>query len=206
MNASPCGVAHACGGHDQKDRESTFDDLHGEAVHQAGPDVTAYEQIVQSCIVGQSHAWLREIGIQNPRDAIRKAREQWLLGMDEGKLQHRNYIENGNWIYSMSDPVGMDMWTLIRFYFPIDQSSKDYLADTGNLGQGNYTLYADFDFGFIRTSTGDGVIQEVVIANDPQKGPVVTSWSILEGDYKGTEVRRLKKQPTVTHKWRVFLF
>ena len=104
-------------------------------------DVTAYEQIVQSCIVGQSHAWLREIGIQNPRDAIRKAREQWLLGMDEGKLQHRNYIENGNWIYSMSDPVGMDMWTLIRFYFPIDQSSKDYLADTGNLGQGNYTLY-----------------------------------------------------------------
>jgi len=86
----------------------------------------------------------------------------------------------------------MDLWHLIRYFFPLDESSKHYLNDTGNLGQGNYTIFADYDEVFIRTSKGDGTIYEIRIGNSPEKGPVITSWTTLKGEYKGTEIRRIK--------------
>jgi len=88
----------------------------------------------------------------------------------------------------------MSLWHLIRYFFPLDQSSKDYLHDTGNLGQGNYTLFADFDRVFIRTSNGDGTINELEIVRDEEKGPVIERWEVLRGDFKGTEIRRVKKK------------
>ncbi len=158
-------------------------------------NLAAYLQIVLSAIESQDRTervWVREVGIQNPRDAIRKAREEGELAINEGAIIHRNFINKKEWVYSIRDPVGMDFWKLARYYFPLDESSKNYLEDTGNLGQGNYTLFADFDEVFIRTSEGKGMINELVIANDPQKGPVIVSWEVLKGKYKGTEIRRKK--------------
>jgi WD40 repeat protein len=158
-------------------------------------NLASYLQIVLSAIESQDRTervWVREVGIQNPRDAIRKAREKGELAIDEGAIIHRNFLSKKEWVYSIRDPVGMDFWKLVRYYFPLDESSKNYLEDTGNLGQGNYTLFADFDEVFIRTSEGNGMINELVIANDPQKGPMIVSWEVLEGKYKGTEIRRKK--------------
>ncbi|MFA5100292.1 MAG: hypothetical protein WC547_05375, partial [Candidatus Omnitrophota bacterium] len=158
-------------------------------------DLSAYQQIIASAIESQDRTervWIREAGLQNPRDAIRKEREEGRMPMEEGVISHSNFISGSKWIYSIKDPVGMNFWKQIRYYFPLDESSKDHLKDTGNLGQGNYTLYADYNEIFVRTSEGDGIISEIVIRDDPATGPTIIKWSVLEGFYKGTEVRRKK--------------
>ncbi|MDD5439429.1 MAG: hypothetical protein PHS37_04510, partial [Candidatus Omnitrophica bacterium] len=159
-------------------------------------DITPYVQIIASAMAGQNtteQVWLRELGLQNPRDAVRQERDEGRMGPEEGAIIHRNFMEGDTWVYSIRDPVGMSLWQLVRYYFPLDESSKRYLVDTGNLGQGNYTLFADFDTAFIRTSTGDGIINEITLENDRKKGPIITSWTVLEGRFKGSEVRRMKK-------------
>lgn len=70
----------------------------------------------------------------------------------------------------------------------------------GFFGLGNYTLFADFDEIFIRTSPSDpekpgyGVVTEIEIYNDPVKGPVIRNMRLYKGDYKGTEIRRIKNK------------
>ena len=158
-------------------------------------DLSAYQQIIKSAIEGQDRTervWIREAGLQNPRDAIRTEREEGRMPREEGVISHANFIAGKQWVYSIKDPVGMGVWKLFRYYFPLDESSKDHLKDTGNLGQGNYTLYADYDEVFIRTSDNDGIISELVIRDDPRTGPTIIKWFVLDGSYKGTEVRRKK--------------
>ncbi len=159
-------------------------------------DISHYTKMIQSAIQGQDktqYAWIREL-IQNARDSIRRARESSLLKPHEGDIDIRNFIDGDNWVISLKDTgTGMNLWHLLRYYFPLDQSSKDYRHDTGNLGQGNYTLFSDFDEVFIRTSDGQGIIHEMTIQRDEQSGPVITNWKVLKGDYRGTEIRRVKK-------------
>nr|MBP9853896.1 hypothetical protein [Candidatus Omnitrophota bacterium] len=162
-----------------------------------GKNLTNYTKIIRSAIEGQDktqRAWVREIGIQNPRDATRRAREEGSLPLEDGEIQLRNFTDGENWVFSVRDNgTGMNLSDLIRFLFPLDQSSKDSKLDTGNLGQGFYTLFADFDGAFIRTSTGDGIIHELEIVRDDAQGPVIEKWNILKGDFNGTEMRREKK-------------
>jgi len=163
-----------------------------------GADISDYIHMIRSGIKGQdktTRAWVREIAVQNARDALRRAREQGELEKESGEIAVRNFTEGDQWVFSVRDQgTGMDLWHLIRYFFPLDQSSKDHLQDSGNLGQGNYTLFADFDRVLLRTSTGNGIIQELEIENDDKLGPVITKWEVLKGNYKGSEVRRIKKQ------------
>jgi len=163
-----------------------------------GKNLEDYIKIIRKATQGQDktqRSWVREVAVQNARDATRKAREQGLLGKEQGAIEIRNFIEGDDWVFSVRDHgTGMNLQHLLRKYFPLDQSSKDHLEDTGNLGQGNYTLFADFDRVFIRTSAGDGIIHEVEIVNDPAKGHVIARWDVLKGNYRGTEVRRIKSK------------
>ncbi|MCA9394782.1 MAG: WD40 repeat domain-containing protein [Candidatus Omnitrophica bacterium] len=161
-----------------------------------GRNLEDYVGIIRSAIEGQDktqRAWVREIAVQNARDATRRAREENTLAVTDGDIEIRNFMEGNDWVFAVRDRgTGMNLFHLIRYFFPLDQSSKDYLTDTGNLGQGNYTLFADFDRVFIRTSTGDGVIHELQIVPDARRGPVIESWEVLSGVERGTEIRRIK--------------
>ena len=172
----------------------TFEDFLDMFRRTDGVNIKDYVDIIRSAIQGQDktrRAWVREL-IQNSRDAMRREREQGRLGKTEGTIEVRNFINNGDWVYSIRDTAGMNLWHLLRYYFPLDQTSKDHLKDTGNLGQGNYTLFADFDKVFIRTSDGEGLIHEIVIERSKEQGPVIGRWDVLRGNYKGTEIRRIK--------------
>jgi len=167
-------------------------------MHEQGERNLAGEiQKLRSAINGQASAtdyvWLREVCLQNARDAVRDARKKGTIPADGGEISLRNYTDGDDWVFSVEDPVGMSLYDLFRYYFPLDQSSKDSLQSTGNLGQGNYTLFADFDEIVIRTSKGDGEINEVTLKNDSKKGPVIVSWDVMAGSYRGTEIRRIKK-------------
>jgi len=182
----------------EKERIS-FDELAELLQVTQGVDLSGYQKIIRSGIEGQDktqRAWVREL-IQNARDAIRRAREEGKLEVTLGSVTITNFIDSDDpdkWVFSIRDQgVGMDIWHLIRYFFPLDQSSKDYLTDTGNLGQGNYTLYADFDSVFIRTSTGNGIFNEITIERTAA-GPVITKWEVYSGAYQGTEIRRIKTQ------------
>jgi len=176
----------------------TFQELLAMIEQFRGKDLRDYVNIIRSAIEGQDktqRAWVREIAVQNARDATRRAREEGELEAEAGEIHIRNFTDGEDWVFSVRDHgSGMSLWHLIRYFFPLDQSSKDYLHDTGNLGQGNYTLFADFDRVFIRTSNGDGTINEIEIVRDEENGPVIKRWDVLQGDFKGTEIRRVKKK------------
>ena len=172
----------------------TFDEMVALLEENKDVELQDYIDTMVSAIAGQDktqHAWVREM-IQNARDAMRNERELGRLAPETGSVDMRNFTNQGQWVYSIRDLGGMNLWKLLRYYFPLDQSSKDFLKDTGNLGQGNYTLFADFDQVFIRTSTGDGIIHEILIEPDAEKGPMITQWEQLRGEYKGTEIRKIK--------------
>ncbi|MBZ0167115.1 MAG: WD40 repeat domain-containing protein, partial [Candidatus Omnitrophica bacterium] len=180
----------------QENPDITFSELLTMMNRLRGSNLADYVNIIRSAIEGQDktqRAWVREIAIQNGRDATRRAREEGTLNADQGDLEIRNFMQGDDWIFSVRDHgTGMNLFQLIRYFFPLDQSSKDFLNDTGNLGQGNYTLFADFDRVFIRTSTGDGMIHELEIVPDATLGPVIEKWEVLSGNEKGTEIRRIK--------------
>lgn len=163
-----------------------------------------YSSKITSAIAGQGNAWIREVIAQNPRDAIRKAKNARALEGSDTEIQVGNYLSGEDWITQVRDPVGMSLWTLMRYFFPLDQSDKVSLWSSGQaagfFGQGLYTLFADYDEVHIRTSPQDpldpgfGVIHDIYIRRDAEKGPVITNWNFYTGKFTGTEIKRIRKQ------------
>lgn len=178
-----------------------------------GRNTTHYEQQILSGIIGQGKgsdmAWLREIGVQNAVTAIAKARDSGLLNPGEGQIKHQSFLNQQNpseWFYDMYDPVGISLWQLLRFYFPLDQSDARP-EDLGWFGQGNYTLYAGLNtpgsYAYLMTSPrnpedpGYGIVFIAKIIMDPERGPVIQKGSFYkqpEGNhsFSGTHIGRVQ--------------
>lgn len=160
-----------------------------------GYSIDGIEEEIRSAISGQEQGenlWIREL-IQNSRDAIRKAWREGRLLEGQGEIIVESYKRGPEWVVEVKDPAGMSVHILANYFFPLDESEKVMGQDAGRFGQGLYTLFGDFDEVRIKTSMGDGHIQEITVIRDKQGRLKVKSWEEKLGSYRGTEIRRIKR-------------
>jgi hypothetical protein len=144
-----------------------------------------------------SYIWVREL-VQNSRDAI--------IGGGEGDkgIKLDSYTTGDNWIVSCYDPVGMDLRTVVDQLIVPDRTTKADDDSAGFFGQGFFTVFNDADEVQLRTSKGDGVVQDLTcecVYEQRGKERVLKNIKVKElkqtkGKFKGTEVKRIKRLGT----------
>ena len=153
------------------------------------------EQILQT-IGSQDHSlhiWIREL-VQNARDAMLQS------GAAGQTIVMNSYLAAGRWIFSVSDPAGMDLHTVLNYLLVPDETTKLRGDAAGIFGQGFFTVFQGADEVLLKTSTGNGIINYLALkahyetAADGSKKLADITVERLEqrsGHYKGSEVRRV---------------
>jgi D-alanyl-D-alanine dipeptidase len=145
----------------------------------------------------EEYVFIREL-LQNCRDAIlelEKLKGRLSAGRRRIDVNVRLVRDNGR-IKSevvVSDPVGMDISSVLNFLVIPNRSSKVEEFLTGFFGHGFFTTLRESEEVRVRTSTGDGRIITLVLTPrlDEQEGVITdVNYEIYEekGSLRGTEI------------------
>ncbi|MEK6733352.1 MAG: hypothetical protein AABY55_06960, partial [Candidatus Omnitrophota bacterium] len=134
---------------------------------------------------------LKNKGAVSRKDAITGLIEEY----KNAHIEIRSYISTGanKWIFSIEDPAGMDLSTIVGPLLVLDETTKIGSSILeGILGLGFYTNFVDSDEVWITTGIGDGRFFELKIEHTSDDRWVIRSFRELKGVYKGTRIERIK--------------
>lgn len=165
---------------------------------------TPFQRNITSTIDGQDRSsmiWLRE-SVQNSRDAIIKAKR---LGKDISNINDVNidfYQNNGNWITSLGDKIGMTSYEVFKYLLTPGKSGKEHDdSATGMFGQWFYSLTIGAKEVNLKTSTWDGkttYIQLTPVYNDNRDIiDFEISYDITDEIFQGTLIERIDEEEWV---------
>jgi len=185
-------------------REKQARDFSGNPEELYGSVVTTTEGKVREHIIREiTHAihfqslnstdlYLREL-VQNAVDVI----ESEGIAGDKKRAKMEILIDReNNLVTKFSDPVGMDIKTLINYFLVPGESTKLDRKSIGFYGQGIYTLFDKCEEVRIKTGRGDGntwqlrmkpVIEHEMVVD------VEIEINKTEEDYKGTTISKIQK-------------
>ena len=161
----------------------------------------------ESQIVNDGYLWIREI-LQNSLDAVKKNRGQsaeipkvrvdtYLCAQSrEARGINKDETEELDLVVEASDPVGMDLHTIINYLLiPNESNKKDDEGATGRFGQGFFTVFGDAKEVRIKTSVGDGVVQYLRITPiKDNAGKIIdffVEMSEVSEEFKGTIIQKV---------------
>lgn len=150
-------------------------------------------------VVNDGYLWIREV-LQNGLDAVIQHRDQFpedeVPAINIETYLNDNQADPPELVVEVTDPVGMNLNTIVNFLLTPNESSKKEMAElTGKFGQGFFTIFDQAKEVRIKTSTGDGQVNYVTIKPITDLNGHILDFSVSiiqkEEEFKGTIIQKI---------------